>query len=565
MNSMKKNLAEIYIEKVVSGEIVAGKTVKQAIARHIDDLAHAKERGWYFDEKAGNLAIKAIQLIPHTSGKWSGQGFQLQGWQAFVLWSVYGWKLIESKTRRFKKVYIKVPRKNGKTEFLAAIGCLDMLLFGVDGGQLWWAATKKDQAKIGWERQKNMMDKLRGMDKTINKRFVTNAKRIISKQKNMFADSIGRDSKSEDGHLVYRAYIDELHAHPTGDMVNILESGMGAFAEPLTWIITTAGFNTASYCKTFEDVCKSILNGDKENDGLFILIFDLDEGDDWEDETTWAKANPGLGISPSLGFMFQEYKNAKTEGAAKRISFLTKNLNLWTSTETTWIAPEIWRASGRESGIKLEDLKGQLCYGGLDLSANKDVTALALLFPLANNMFALYVKMWVPADTARKRTKEDGVKYTTWIDEGWLSTTPGEAVDYGFLRRDINELAEQFKIKAINYDRWNSNQLVNELTDDGAQMYPFGQGFGSMSGPTKEFERLILKKQIVHFDNPVLAWMLQNVSIVLNPAGDMKADKGKSSEKIDGIIASIMAIGAWLSLREIKKTSVYENRGVRFL
>jgi phage terminase large subunit-like protein len=559
------NLAEQYIDDVVNNRIIAGDSIKRAVFRHLDDLKHAKERGWYFDKRAGGVAIKAIKLIPHTSGKWAGQPFQLQGWQAFVLWSVYGWKLKATKDRRFQKVYIKIARKNGKTEFLAAIACLDMTIFGIEGGELWWAATKKEQAKIGWKRQHKMINKLCAMDKGINRMFETNKLRIINKKMSMFADSIGRDSNTEDGHLVYRGYIDEFHAHKTDEMVNILESGSVSFEGSCIWIITTAGYNKASYCKHFEDSCKQVLQGKKENHGLFAMIFDMDEGDDWEDVSSWYKANPGLGVSPTLNKFRQIYQNALTEGASKRIDFLTKNLNVWTNSEVTWIVPEIWHKSGQGSEVTKEDLKGRECYGGLDLSSTKDITCLSLEFPLDNDYYAVLLFAWIPEDTARERAKEDGVKYLEWIDEGWLFTTPGNVVDYNYIKQFIAELKDSYDIQAINYDRWNSSQLVNDLVDEGAPMHPFGQGFASMSGPTKEVERKVLRGQYVHFNNPLLAWRIDNVMILKDAAGNIKIAKDKSSEKVDGAVAMVMSEGAWMSLKEEKKVSVYEERGVRTL
>lgn len=559
------NLAEKYIDDVVHNKIIVGKTIKQAVFRHLEDLKHAKERGWYFDIKTASLAVKAIRLIRHTSGKWAGQPFQLQGWQAFVLWCVYGWKLEETKDRRFQKVYIKIARKNGKTELLAAIACLDIILFGIEGGELWWAATKKEQAKIGWKRQKKMIETLCKKDRSINKMFETNKLRIINKRNSMFADSIGRDSNTEDGHLVYRGYIDEFHAHKTDDMVNILESGSVAFDGSCIWIITTAGYNKASYCKHFEDNCKQVLDKKKTNDGLFAMIFDLDEGDDWEDVKNWYKANPGLGVSPTLTKFRQIYQNAMTEGASKRVDFLTKNLNIWTNSEITWINPNIWNKSGYGAGIVVDDLKGLECYGGLDLSSTKDITCLTLEFPLENGLYAILLFAWIPEDTASERAKEDGVKYLEWIDEGWLMTTPGNVVDFNYIKKTITDCAELYEIQAINYDRWNSSQLVNDLEDEGAPMYPFGQGFASMSGPTKEVERKVLKGEYIHFDNPLLAWMIDNVMIVKDAAGNIKIDKSKSSEKVDGAVSFVMAEAAWMSLKEEKRTSVYEERGVRVL
>lgn len=552
------NKAEKYIDDVLNGNIICGKDVRLAVERHIKDLNQAKELGLYFDRTAAEIAIQTIQLIPHTSGKWANQPFQLQPWQAFVLWCTYGWKRLDTNERRFRKVYIKIARKNGKTEFLSAIGMMDMSLFGIEGGEIFWGATKKEQAQIGLKRQMTMAKKLRARSKYFRKNFTVNSKRVINKANNMFADKIGRDSNTEDGHLVWRGYIDEYHAHKTTDIVDILESGMVAFNGSAIWIITTAGYNKASVCKHFEDNCKQVLRGHKTNDGLFAMIFDLDEGDDWEDSKNWYKANPGLGISPTIESLRQIYQNALTEGAAKRVDFLTKNLNKWTNSEITWIEPEIWAKSGAASPVTIEDLKGLDAYGGLDLASTKDITAFVLVVPLENEKYGIVCRFWIPEDTARQRAKEDGVKYLEWIDEGWIMTTPGNVIDYNYIFDEIQRLRKLYNIVAVNYDPWNSSQLVNELEESGQKMYPIRQGY-SMSPPAKEFERKTRRGEYIHFQNPVLAWMIDNVMAVIDGNENIKLDKSKSGDKIDGVVAAVMAEAAWMSLKEEKIISIYEK------
>jgi phage terminase large subunit-like protein len=379
----------------------------------------------------------------------------------------------------------------------------------------------------------------------------------------MFADTLGRDSNTEDGHLVYRGLVDEMHAHKNSDIVNILESGMGAFDEPLLWIITTAGSNNASFCKDFEDTCKDVLKGEKENEGLFIMIFDLDEGDDWEDHTVWAKANPGYGISPTKGFMFQEYQNAKMEGASKRISFLTKNLNIWTASGSTWIPPEVWSMSGKQFGLLPEELKGKTAFGGMDLAYSEDLTAFVLMFPLDDH-FAILPYFWIPKDKAIERTKKDGVKYLKWIEQGFIRTTEGDVTDYDVIRQDILEICQNYDVKAINYDPWNAMHIVNQLREAEAPMHPFAQTAKNYHGPMFEFELRVKDKKIIHFDNPVLAWQMQNVELFFDSSGNMKVNKKTSKEKIDGVVSMAMCFGAWISMKKEKK-SVYSERGIRTL
>lgn len=539
-------LYDSYIEKVKSGKIVAGEAIHLAIDRHLNDLALSRKRNFqfYFDEKIANTAIKIIQIMPLTSAR-EYKGFPLQEWQAFIVAMLHGWRIKKTKVRRFKKAYVKVARKNGKTEFLAALANLEFLIFPKETGEIFWAATKRDQAKIGWERQKRMITKLASFDKYVKKRITTNARRIIDSKYNMFSQPLGRDSKTEDGHLVYWGIIDEYHAHPDDSMVNILETGMGAFDEPLLIIITTAGYNLASACKTFEDTCKDVLKNEKHNDYLFVAIYDLDAGDDWEDETVWQKANPGLGVSPKVQYLKTQYQNAKTEGITKKMAFKVKNLNIWTNTTEEFIEKHIWQRSGSEIKITEKDLTGRECYAGLDLASTIDITAFVLWFKLEHG-FAMLPFFFIPEDTARKRARLDGVKYLEWIEQGYIITTPGDVTDYDYLFKFICDMLEKYDIRVIHYDRWNSSQLVNNLVEKGAPMIPFGQGFLSMAAPTKEFERLALRGDIKHFNNPVFNWMLQNVQIERNADDQIKISKRKSREKIDGVAALINAIGAWL-------------------
>ena len=558
-------LFDAYIKEVQSGEIITGQTIKQAIERHLKDIERSKNNSFpfVFNHSVAVTAVNVIQVMPLTSAR-GYQPFPLQKWQAFIVAMLHGWRSKESGNRRFKKAYIKVARKNGKTEFLAALANLEMLIFPQETGEMFWAATKRDQAKIGWERQKRMITKLAAYDKYVKKRIISNARRIVDKKYSMFAQPLGRDSKTEDGHLVYWGIIDEYHAHPDDSMVNILETGMGAFDEPLLVIITTAGYNVVSACKTFEDTCKDVLSGQKTNDFLFIAIYDLDEDDNWEDESVWSKANPGWGVSPKLEYLRTQFQNAKTEGVTKKMAFKVKNLNIWTNTTEEFIEPYIWAKNGEEIKITKKDLIGRECYAGLDLASTTDITAFVLFFVLENG-FAILPFFFIPFDTAAARTRKDGVKYLQWLNDGHVIGTEGDVTDYDFLYKFIMSTAEKYNIKIINYDRWNSSHLVNMLTEQNAPMRPFGQGFRSMAGPTKEFERLALRGDIKHFNNPVFSWMLQNVQIERNADEQIKLSKKKSREKIDGPVALMNAIGAWLSDVDNEDNELPEGYEITFV
>lgn len=546
---MKQNEAQKYISDVLTGKIVVGEYIRKAVERHMDDLENAEERGIYFDAEHASKIIEVFKNIPHAKGQILGQNFTLQGWQAFILWSVYGWKWTKTQTRRFSKIYIKVARKNGKTEFLAGVGVLGMTIDAISTGEIYWAATKYAQAEIGWERQKTMIELLMSRF-DVFKQFGTNSKRIYNRKNRMFARALGKDSKREDGLSPYYAIIDEYHAHPDTGLIDILESGMGAYKQPLTWIITTAGFDVFCVCKDFEDRCKAILDGHASNNEIFSMIFDLDEGDDWENPETWVKSNPSLGVSNSLRKMMSEYQKAKLEGVSKEISFRVKNLNQWHNSKTTWIKLDTWK----QNGIKIPDseLKGRPCYAGLDLGSVSDVSALVLCFPFPEEGF-FYFKhfFYVPSSTAKVRSMGSNVNYLQWHRDGWLTITDGAATDYDYIFEDLKRINTDYELIILAYDRFNSSQLIiNITTETDIKAQPYGQGFRSMSSPASEMERLTLLGQWKHDENPMMTWMVGNVALRMDAAGNIKPDKDKSKDKIDGVVAQCFAFGAYQILKK---------------
>lgn len=560
-------LAEIYIDGVLDGSIVAGLTVIQAVQRHLDDLEKAKtdDFEYYFDRKRAVLACQAIKMMPHTSGSVAGKPFQLEPWQAFIVWSLYGWRKKEEKTSRFRKAYIKIARKNGKTEFLAALANLDLMFFPVAGGEMFWGATKKEQAKIGWKRQKTMMNTLMNRSKSIKKRFSTNVNKIVNKKNGMTSGSIGRDSNTEDGHLVYRGFIDEYHAHKDNSIVSILETGMGAFDSPLLVIITTAGYNMASACKHLEDNYKDILSGQKSNDNVFTMIFDLDEGDSWEDDRNWGKANPSLGGALKRDYMRVQFANVQTEGAAAMLAFKVKNLNIWTNSEISWISLENWQKSAQMmSHVNKESLKGKECYGGLDLASVSDLTAFTLYFPLDNQESASLTWFWIPENTAYIRTKRDNVKYMDWVKDGLIRETKGNATDMQKVWSDIKELCLIYNVKAIGCDTWSIREIEKMVEDDGyTEFYAVSQAMSGMSGPTKAIEKEVINYRHQHFNNEVVTWCFQNVTLKVDDKENCKPDKQKSKEKIDGAVSTVIAKAVHLSIETV--VNAYAEHGIRAL
>jgi phage terminase large subunit-like protein len=343
-----------------------------------------------------------------------------------------------------------------------------------------------------------------------------------------------------------------------------MKSAMGARSQPLMLILTTAGFNRNVPCYGYRDVGIKVLEGVLEQDDSYYSIHTLDAGDDYHDEDNWIKSNPNLGTSVSMGFLRDEYKSA-INNPSQLYNFLTKNLNIWTDSHKNWLPFDIWQLGNKGD----EELEGAECYGGLDLASTRDTNSLALCFAKPDGTFSFKVFCWMPEMNVEERVKNKGINYDRWIREKWITSTPGNITDYDFIEADIVALAQKYKIKAINYDRWNSSQLVIKLIEQGLPMQAFGQGYASMSAPTKEFERLVMSEKINHFGNPVFTWHISNVSLQRDPAGNIKIDKERSSEKVDAAVSSVMSLAAWMIANgnpgQPDLNQIYKSNGIRTL
>jgi phage terminase large subunit-like protein len=338
----------------------------------------------------------------------------------------------------------------------------------------------------------------------------------------------------QDGLNTHFACIDEYHAHPSDDLYNVIRNSMGARRQPLLFTITTAGFNRESPCYRHRQYCANVLNGAIDDDGLFTIIYSLDAGDDWTDSANWAKANPNYGVSV-YPRQLQQALNEAREFVHKEVEFKTKLLNVWTDTAQTWINDSDWAECEQQISLLSEQ-----CYGGLDLASTSDFCAFSLWFPEHNAVKTWY---YLPEAAIKKRTDNVGQSYKQWVRDGYIIVTDGNVTDYSFIKRHIMELAEDYEIQDISFDRFNASQLVIELQNEGLPMFPFGQGFASMSAPTKELERKVMNRDLSHDGNPVTRWMLGNVLLQYDPAGNVKVNKAKSGDKVDGVVSIIMALG----------------------
>lgn len=552
MAVVKKYPAELYAEQVRSGEILVCEYVRFAVERYYADLDRALDMGRYFDKKAGMRAIRFIEKLKHTKGEWAGQRFRLEPWQQFVLWNIFGWKNADG-TRRFRYAYIEIARKNGKTALSAGIGLYMLFADGESRSEVYSAATVKDQAKICFS------DAVEIVKATDLKNYLTPYRNsIVYELKGGTMKPLSSDYGTHDGLNPSCGIIDEFHAHKDSGMFDVIKSAFGARRQPLMFIITTAGFDKSGVCYAYRENVIKVLRGVNEDDSLFGIIYTLDDKSEWDDPTMWIKANPNLGVSLSADYLADQVKDAKNRPEAVR-NVMTKNVDLWVDAERTWILDDAWqKCIGMTDPA---DLKGCACWGGLDLSNVSDITAYVLLFH-ENDRFQLLPHFWIPEEKMLEKVRKENINYDKWAAEGYVTVTPGNVIDYDFVEADILRIVADYDLRTSAYDRWNSSQTIIDLQNEGLECNPFGQGYGSMSAPTKEFEKLVLTGKIEHFGNPVLRWMLASTLVKTDPAGNIKPDKEKSTQKIDGIVAAIMALGEWMTAQADDESNPYENRGL---
>lgn len=530
-----------------------------------------KSSEFFLDEKIAMKCIRIASFLKHTSGEFAGINFQFQEWQVHSIIDIFGTKHKKTNLRRYQRVLFFMPKKNGKSEFA---GLLHAIMFFVDSEnakEQYSIATESEQAKI------------------IHKVFLTMIKQEpdlyaivkstvkpprITKENNVFTDefqSLTSSADTKDGLRPSFLTVDEGHAHTSKDLYQIMTDGLAGRNEPLEIHLSTAGYNKEGFFyRDIYQYAKKVKQGIIKDDAFYSVMFEPDEEDlkdanYWKNPKIWAKVNPNLGISPTYSYM--EGKIATAENSEESlVAFKTKHLNVWCDQATTWISTEKWNNSFKYD-IKLSDMKGRECYGGLDLSSTTDITALVYVFPKENDEYDVLCRFWIPLDNMRERERRDKVPYSQWVRDGYITATDGNVIDYAFIEKQIKDDCELFDVKEIAYDRWNSSALITRLEDEGvSQMIPFGQGFASMSTPTKQIETLVLQQKLNHGNNPVLTWMMSNVALRRDPADNFKIDKAKSSEKVDGIVSLAMAIGVKLiSKKEDEKTNPYLTRGLRSL
>jgi len=548
----KQHPAETYAQQVRTGNILTCEFVQLAVDRYYRDMDNALDKGWYFDRKAAQRAISFIERLKHTKGQWAGLRFKLEPWQQFIIWNIFGWKMADG-TRRFRYAYVEIARKNGKTALSAGIGLYMLFADGESRPEVYSAATVKDQARICFS------DAVEIVKATDLKNYLTTYRNsIVYELKGGMMKPLSSDYGTHDGLNPSCGIIDEFHAHKDSGMFDVIKSAFGARKQPLMFIITTAGFNKAGACYAYRDNVIKILRGINEDDTLFGIIYTMDANEEWDNPQMWIKSNPNLGVSLFPNYLEDQVNDAKNRPEAVR-NVMTKNVNLWVDAEKTWILDDAWMKC--VGTTEIEDLRGCECWGGLDLSNVSDITAFVLIFH-ENDKFQLLPFFWIPEEKMLEKIRKENINYDLWVKAGFVKVTSGNVLDYEFVKADILQIVEIYDLQSSAYDRWNSSQTIIDLQNEGMECNPFGQGYGSMSAPSKEFEKLVLSEKIEHFGNPVLRWMLSSTLIKTDPAGNIKPDKEKSVQKIDGIVASIMALGEWMTAQAEDDNDPYSKRGM---
>lgn len=512
----------------------------------------------HYDKKKADRAVTFIENLCHTKGKWAGTPFWLLPWQEQLIRDIFGIVKPDG-NRQFRTAFVEICKKVGKSELAAAVALYLLYADNEPSAEVYGAAADRQQASIVFDVAKQMVE----MSPALMKRskLMGATKRIVNYSNAGYYQVLSAEVGGKHGFSVSGLVFDEIHTQPNRQLYDVLTKGSSdARQNPLHFIITTAGNDRHSIAYELHTKAVDILEGRRVDPTFYPVVYGLKDDEDWEDEENWYKVNPSLGYTVDIERLRDAYREAK-QNPADEITFKWLRCNMWVSSTVAWIPDAIYMR-GNES-IEAASLEGRDCYAGLDLSSTGDITALVLIFPPRdeNEKYVLLPYFWIPEETIPRRVKANSVPYDIWEKQGYIMSTEGNVIHYDFIEKFIIYLSEKYHILEIAVDRWNATQMIQNLEGEGFTIVPFGQGFSSMSAPTKEFYRLLMEERIIHGGNPVLRWMAGNVVIDTDPAGNIKVTKAKSKEKIDGIVAAIMALDRCIR-QEGQSGSVYDERGL---
>jgi len=562
--------ATAYANAVILGKTAAGPHVRDACQRHLNDLVHAGERGFYYDlEEAAEAIAFFEECLCLNGGQFEGKPFLLLPWQAFIVGSLFGWKRKSDGMRRFRVVYIETPKGSGKSPLCAGIGLKGLVADSEPRAEIYAAATYKDQAMVLFRDALAFFDQSPELQSRLTASGTgANRWNLAYLEKGSFFRVISSEKKGQSGPRPHMALLDEIHEHRDGTVIEMLRAGFKFRRQPLSVMITNSGHDKTSVCWEYHEMGCKVSAGQIENDEFFAYICALDEEDLKDDryltdETLWPKVNPSLhaGI-PGFDYIRGQVKEGigmpSKMATVKRLCFCQ-----WTEADNPWIDSNTWFAC-QDKDFDETLLAGRRCWGGLDLSAVNDLTAYALLFEPSYDdpYWRLKVWFWMPGIGLKKKSDKDRVPYIAWRDARYLTAIDRKTIDYEFVITDIMRINEQFDVQKIAFDRWNIASFKKEIDRIGADLpdlEEFGQGFQSMGPAVKEFEKL-LDDKLRHNGNPVLTWCAANAVAVEDPAENKKLDKSRSTGRIDGIVAAVMAAGI---IDTESGGNVYEERLAR--
>ena len=529
-----------YAKDVVSGKILACQWVKLACKRFLDDI---NSQDYYFDENKYNTLTTFTGVMKHYSSGAAGKPFILEPWEDFIICNIFCLYRVDTRRRKYKTAHISVSRKNGKTTLAAALGLFSLIADGEPASSVIMAANSRDQAHIDFDAASAFARQLDPRKKSL--KVLRNE--IVFQKNNASLRVISADASTGDGLNPSMVILDELHEAVDSKLFDVLRSGQGFREQPLMLSITTAGFRIGGFCNQYEDYCKEILMGQKVDDTLFALLYTLDDGDDWTDESNFIKSNPNLGVTVKKDWLSEQVNQAKNSPTLE-VGVKTKNLNVWCSSSTTWIPEQYIRKSLMDVDLtEFKNKNNYLVYLGFDLAAISDLTAVSIMFVDPDTEEYIF-KTWYYLPKSALDGKYNSELYKMWSSKGFLTLTDSETTDYNYIQNQIVYLYETFDVQGVFFDSWNAQMLVNNLTNLGLPMTAYSQSIGNFNKPTKEMERLALSDKVRFDNNPITRFCFDNVELKVDLNGNSKPVGDHNAKKIDGVISMLNALGGYLSV-----------------
>jgi phage terminase large subunit-like protein len=547
--------AERYARDVVGRKVPACRWVRLACQRHLDDLAQQKQKAfpWRFDVERAERVCGFKELLPHIKGVWSQrrERLELQPWQVFITCCVFGWVSKETGLRRFWRAYIEVPRKNGKSTDTAANGLYMFAADGEHGAEVYSGAGTEKQAWEVFGPARLMALKTPDLLEEFDVRV--NAKNMhILGMASKFEPVIG---KPGDGASPSFSITDEYHEHATSEQYDTMVTGMGSRDQPIAWVITTAGDSISGPCYALRQEVVAMLEGTIPNDGLFGIIFTIDEDDDWTSPDVLRKANPNMGVSVGEKYLLDQQRDA-INNPRRQAVFKTKHLNVWVTAASPFFNLELWHRLG-DPGLLLEDFHGASCWGGLDLASKLDLACSIKLFKReieGVEHYFVFLDSYLPEERVQA---PEAAHYAGWVEEGWITATPGNITDYDYIESDLAESTELVSWVEIGFDPHNATHLATRLGNYGIPMTEVPQNVAQLSEPMKWIEALIVDGRIHHNGNPVLSWGISNVTAKPDRNENVFPRKEKPENKIDPAVALIIAMNRALAESEAPEPAVW--------